>query len=94
MDEIQTLLGYAERFLDRVRSSITLDEFRLYLKNLKEDASTLTDTAASARISAAVASARNCDYVLQKNPEMKNSVVLPQVEKLVKVIRDELRPPA
>ena len=91
MDELRTLLGYAEKFRDTVRSSITLDEFRFYLFNLEEDASTLTDTAAGKRIASAVACVRSCDYAFRNHPDTKDTVVLPQVEKLIAAIKSEIQ---
>jgi len=91
MNELETLLGYAERFLGRVRGSISLDEFRQYLRNLEEDVSSLTNADAALRVSQALVSIRMCDYVFRNHPEMKDPVVLPAVEKLVGIIKEELR---
>ena len=89
--ELETMLGYAELFLDRARSSISIEEFRIYIRNISEDVSTLTNAAAASRISVAVATIKQCDYVFRKHPNMKDSVILPTIENLVEAIRKESR---
>jgi hypothetical protein len=91
MNDIQTLLCYAERFLEKVRGNITLDEFSIYLRNLKIDASTLSNPAAKERLFQLIGSLDVCLYVLRKDPDMKESVVLTAVERVVNSIRSEIR---
>jgi hypothetical protein len=91
MNDIETLLGYAEKFLDRARSpSFTIAEFRGYLRNLEEDTSTLSDAPVAERISAAVRAVKSDDYAFANFSNMKDKYLLRPVEKLVGVIRDEI----
>jgi hypothetical protein len=89
--ELEPLFRYAQQFLDTARGSITIDEFRVYMRNLDEDASTLSDSTVAGRIKAAIHSAKSCDYILRTNPQMKERVILPAIEKLVGVIANELQ---
>jgi hypothetical protein len=93
MSDIETLLGYAQRFLERVSSpSFTLDEFSNYIKNLDQDISALPEVHAAKRISSAFEPVRQCGYFLRCGPDMKDRFVVPQVANLVEVIRHEIHP--
>ena len=88
LSKLQTLLRYAEQFLDRSRNNIDIGEFRAYLANLTEDISALDDLESMARIQAALGEVGKCDYVIRNSPEMKQEFLIPAIEKLVGSIRN------
>lgn len=86
MNELETLHAYAIRFLNRVQKSIPLADSRLFIANLDEDISTLSDQNAAARISAALAKVKKCDYEIRNDLKLIHPILLAETARLVETI--------
>ena len=89
MTQLETLLRYAERFLQAAQTpSFSVPEFWLYFRRLEAELSILPDPGAADRILRAMPAER-CAHILREEPAKKNEVVVPSIERLVEAIRKE-----
>lgn len=89
--ELETLLGYAKKFLGRVQGSISIEEFGYYLQNFDKHITSLNDPAVAARINKAVLAVKSCSHVLRNDPTAKNEIVIPVVEEFIGAIQKEIQ---
>lgn len=89
--ELETLLGYAQRLLKKVRGPIGPEEFGSYITSIEKDMAALSNPGKVARIRPALESVKGCGYVLRNEPDRRSEMVVAQVQKLIYSIKEEMR---
>jgi hypothetical protein len=92
MQTVAILLDDLERFHAEVRRGIGSGTYSFWIEKLRPELEAIADIKIRQQASELFAQVAGGGYVLQRNPEMRQNVVLPAIQSLIDCLRRHLPP--
>jgi hypothetical protein len=86
---LRVMLGYSQEFLNAMESDGGLEQYEIYLEGLLEESAGLTDPQSAQRFQTALAPLQDCYSLYQRNPQLKEKIIVPAIKRFVRFVTDE-----
>jgi len=87
MQDPDQLVEYLESFYNTVSRGMDRSAYRFWTTKIRAELSDITDLGVRQRALKLCAQVEGGGYVLQRNPEMRESVVLPSIRRLIDCLK-------
>ncbi len=91
IEDPEQLIAYVEQFYSIARTGPGSAAWQLGIQNIRTDLRAIKNEAVRDHALELLRQMQSGDYVLRRNPEMKDTVVLPAIQKLIDYLKANLK---